>query len=66
MKAIVTNKLDANIKAEYNHVINISVQTYHDEQCGYDGKPMWVLELFEQTASFKCSDWNIDLFKEDQ
>lgn len=60
MKAIVTNKIDPRIKVEYK-AFNVSVQKYHDEQVGYDGSPMWVIETAVGTASYKCSDWNINI-----
>ena len=56
MKAILTNKENTEIKAAYENVLNVSVLSY-------DGFPMWVLELpgLENTASFHCSDWSIDI-----
>lgn len=63
MKVVVTNKQDPTNKAEYK-AINISVQKYINPDLGYDGSPMYVLELAGDPgtfASFKCSEWTIDV-----
>lgn len=63
MKAILTNKENPEIKAVYANVLNVSVQQFHNIDLGYDGSPMWILELpgFDNTASFHCSDWSIEI-----
>lgn len=46
----------------YDGCIKLSVETYTDSDCGYDGSPMWVLVLKgTDTASFRCSDWTVDV-----
>lgn len=63
MKITVTNKEGRSVAQTYERVINCSVQTY----ANLDYKPHWVLELHGKpgnlfpTATFPCSDWDIDV-----
>lgn len=63
MKVIMTNKEDCSVKVVYKQVTNAHVASYINPDCGYDGTPHWILELpfgFD-TASFKCSEWEIEV-----